>query len=90
MQQIRIETRTTEEAFEAFSQIMDAGHFPGADGYSDKLVVKSSREELRQSHEDGIKEFGSYRAWVVDYMTSNDATMDFFEDQGIDVEDELL
>lgn len=87
---MRIETTTPEEAFEAFSQVMDAGHFPTANDYSDKLVVQSSREELRQSSEDGIKEFGSYRAWVVDYMTSNDATMDFFEDQGIDVEDELL
>lgn len=87
---MRIETTTPEEAFEAFSQVMDAGSFPIADAVYGKLIVKNSWVELRETPESGVSEYGSHRAWVVDYMTSNDETMDFFEDQGIDVEDELL
>jgi hypothetical protein len=90
MEKMRIEARTPEEAFAAFEEIMESGSFPTAAKFEDRLVVKSSREPMRQTFEKDAGFYGGRREMIVDYMTSCDDTMDFFEARGIDIEDELL
>lgn len=90
MQKIKIEARTPEETFEAFEAVMEAGSFPKATMFDEKLVVESTHVALRESLENPRKRYGGRRGMIVDYITSSDDAMDFFKKRGIDVEDELL